>query len=338
VDPRPAPFLCEPLWWRYGAVAEISDRVVVVGDDAASAGQLARLLERAPRSGPVSAELHAPEPLEQHVQNVKRALESIRAGELYQVNLARRQGLRVRGHALDLLAQLCTRSPAPYAAALSMPEFAVVSTSPELFLRLHPDGTLETAPIKGTRPRGRDAAEDAALKADLESDPKERAELTMILDVERNDLGRIAEPGSVRLSEPPCVRTYGSVHHRVATLSARLERGMTRAAVIDAMLPSGSVTGAPKIAAMELIAELESARRGLYTGAFGILSHDGGLNLAMAIRTLCVRDEEGEYFAGGGIVADSDPLREYEETRWKAVQLASLLAGAPPPAPLTKQG
>jgi anthranilate/para-aminobenzoate synthase component I len=161
--------------------------------------------------------------------------------------------------------------------------------------------------------------------AALDADPKERAELAMVIDVERNDLGRIAVPGSVELIGRPRVITRGTVHHREATLRARLRPGLGRADLVRAMLPSGSVTGAPKVRAMEVIAALEAERRGLYTGALGAVFGDGTLRLSMAIRTLTVRDGEGHYFAGGGIVADSDPVRELEETRWKALQLGVAL-------------
>lgn len=328
-DPRPSPWLCEATWWRYRAVAEFRERVVVVGDDAASVAELCALLERPAPASSVRAELGPAEPRELHVARVERALAYIAQGELYQVNLARRQPLRLEGHAVDVLRQLSRRAPAPYAVAFCTPDADVIGTSPELFLSLGPGGRLATAPIKGTRPRGQDDAEDARLIAALDADPKERAELTMIIDVERNDLGRIAEPGSVKVVDGPRVSTYGSVHHRWAKLEARLAPGISRLAVLEAMLPSGSVTGAPKVRAMEVIAELEADRRGLYTGAYGYVSHAGGLELGMAIRTLCRRGVDAEYFAGGGIVADSDPLREYEETRWKALQLAALLDGPP---------
>jgi anthranilate/para-aminobenzoate synthase component I len=147
----------------------------------------------------------------------------------------------------------------------------------------------------------------------------------MVIDVERNDLGRLAVPGSVRLSSPPHVESHPTVHHRVATVEARLTPAFTRADLLEAMLPSGSVTGAPKVRAMELIAELEPFRRGLYTGAFGTIRNDGSLELGMAIRTLTVVDGIGEYFSGGGIVADSVPERELEETLWKAAQLLPLV-------------
>jgi anthranilate/para-aminobenzoate synthase component I len=155
----------------------------------------------------------------------------------------------------------------------------------------------------------------------LEASEKERAELTMVLDVERNDLGRIAAPGSVRMVEPPRVTTHPTLHHRSATLEAQLLPGTTLSRVLEALLPSGSVTGAPKRRAMEVISCLEPHRRGLYTGAFGMVAHDGGVTLAMAIRTLTVRNETGHYFSGGGIVADSDPDAEVLETDWKALQL-----------------
>ena len=290
-DARPAPWLRDAQWWRYSAVVEIRERVVVVGDDAASVAELAALLERPARRSVLYARLGAAEARELHVARVARALEYIAAGELYQVNLARRQLLELEGHAIDVLARLSSRAPAPYAIALCTPHADVIGTSPELCLRLVPGGQLVTAPIKGTRPRGRDGADDARLIAALDSDPKERAELTMIIDVERNDLGRVAEAGSVRLTEGPRVSTYGSVHHRWP----KLERGCRRrftAAGAGAMLPSGSVTGAPKVAAMEVIAELEAHRRGLYTGAYGFVSHAGGLELGMAIRTLCRRGTE----------------------------------------------
>jgi anthranilate/para-aminobenzoate synthase component I len=148
----------------------------------------------------------------------------------------------------------------------------------------------------------------------------------MIVDVERHDLGRVAEVGSVRLLAGPLVTTQRSVHHRVAVLGARVRAGVTREEVLASMVPSGSVTGAPKVRAMEVIAALEPQRRGLYTGGIGLVTHDGGAVLAMAIRTAVMCGREGEYWTGGGIVADSDPAREVEETRWKALQLLGAAA------------
>ncbi|MCA9596239.1 MAG: anthranilate synthase component I family protein [Myxococcales bacterium] len=322
-DPRPAPHVSSVRWCRYGAMAEIDDRGVrVVGDDAASVARLAAALDGPPRAVASHIDLLGPtEPARRHEERIRAALELIAKGELYQVNLARRFRFRVQGHPLGQLERMSRRARAPYAAWLRLGELDVVSTTPELLLRLSPDRRLLTSPIKGTRPRGADAQRDRALAVELEGDPKERAELAMIIDVERNDLGRVAVSGSVRLLGPPRVVTHPSVHHRVAHVSARLRPELGRRELLEAMLPSGSVTGAPKIRAMDAIRALEAERRGLYTGGFGVVRHDGGMELGMAIRTLTVVDGEGHYFAGGGIVADSDPAREVEETLWKSVQL-----------------
>lgn len=332
VDPRPAPHVTRPLWQRYAAVVRVADRVEVIGDEPRAVRELSQrvLSGLSARAGTLAVELTAVEPPALHVERIERALSLIAAGELYQVNLARRFELAVTGHPLDLLCALSRRAAAPYAALLRLSGVDVVSTSPELFLALEPDRRVLTAPIKGTRPRGRTPAEDAALCRELDADPKERAELAMILDVERNDLGRVARTGSVELLEPPHVHTHPSVHHRVALLGAELAPGLGRGELLRAMLPSGSVTGAPKVRAMEVIAGLEPHRRGLYTGAFGALQYDGGLTLGMAIRTLTLENGVGHYFAGGGIVADSDPEREVEETLWKALQVTAIDASATP--------
>jgi anthranilate/para-aminobenzoate synthase component I len=228
-------------------------------------------------------------------------------------------------------------APSPFGACLDLGEgLSVLSTTPELLLRAESNqeqtaaipesfSTLFTLPIKGTRPRGTDAFSDRDLAVELDKDPKECAELAMIMDVERNDLGRIAEVGSVRIVQPPHVVTHRTVHHRQALLTARVREGLSREDVLRSMLPSGSVTGAPKVRAMEVIAQLEARRRGLYTGAIGVVGHDGGMTLAMAIRTLVLDERQGEYWTGGGIVADSDPARELAETRWKALQLERVL-------------
>ena len=342
-------------------VDHLEGRVLAVGRTRAAIEALVEPLREGRREAPapsqVRLEVCDDDAPERHLERVRAAKDLIARGDLYQVNLARRLRLALReGDPLALYQRLARAAPTPLGAMLTLdPGLAVVSTSPELFLLsgragakegaappTRPSGgatperekerererergeggeVLFTAPIKGTRPRGGDAAADAALVRELEADPKERAELTMIVDVERNDLGRVAQPGTVRLLGPPRVVTHRTVHHRVAWLSARSRPGVTREAALAAMLPSGSVTGAPKVRAMEVIAALEPRRRGLYTGAFGCVSHGGRLTLAMAIRTAVLLGREGEYFTGGGIVADSDPARELEETRWKAAQL-----------------
>jgi para-aminobenzoate synthetase component 1 len=183
-----------------------------------------------------------------------------------------------------------------------------------------------TRPIKGTRPRSADPRKDARLRGELDTSEKERAELAMIIDIERNDLGRLAVAGSVKLVEAPHVVSHPTVHHREAAIAAQLRPGVSRSELITTMMPSGSVTGAPKIAAMELIAELEATRRGLYTGALGYISRSGRLRLSMAIRVLTMSGGQAHYYTGGGIVADSDPAQELEETIWKAEQLRALVA------------
>ena len=335
-DLRPPAPATDPVWLRYPAVVCVDHEtglVMAAGPDERAVARLAAALRAGdPAPGPtLSVEAGDDEPAALHAERIAAARELILRGDLYQVNLARRLWIRlVEGDPLALYARLAARAPAAFGACLwPSPDLAVVSTSPELLLRAETRGisgsfgTLFTAPIKGTRPRGRGATEDRALVRELDGDPKERAELTMIVDVERNDLGRVAETGSVRVIAGPEVVTHRTVHHRAALLTARARDDATRAEVLASMVPSGSVTGAPKVRAMEIIAELEASRRGLYTGGLGFVAHDGSVTLAMAIRTAVLTGREGEYWTGGGIVADSEPLREVEETRWKAVQLVA---------------
>lgn len=329
-DARPEPEIVEPLWCRYPAVIKINNKIQVFGDEPQVVAELEKRLlsglRHPPRRSPCRVSLRVPpEAGAAHRARIQRALELIQAGDIYQVNLARRFELAVEGQAHDLLEALVGQTPPPHALALDWSELGVAMASPELFLGLEPGGRAFTRPIKGTRPRVGDPARDRELIQSLDSDPKERAELAMVIDVERNDLGRLAVPGSVRLVAPPAVETHASVHHRAATVEAMLLPEVTREALLLALLPSGSVTGAPKIRAMEVIRDLEPARRGLYTGAAGFLRQDGGLELGMAIRTVVYRGGRGAYYAGGGIVADSDPEREVEETLWKARALIDLV-------------
>lgn len=311
-----------PVFRRYDAALVLDgDRVELVGLPAA-VDQLARALaEPAPLGGTAARLLRVP-PAEEHAAHIRTALARIAAGDVYQVNLARRFEVAVEGDPLALFARLHGAAPTDLGAYLAFEGTPfVLSTSPELFLRALPDGHVETHPIKGTRPRGATPDADAALAAELDHDPKERAELAMVVDLERNDLGRVAEPGTVRLAVPPRVVTHPTLHHREAVVAAKLRAGVSWADLVAATFPSGSITGTPKVSAMELIAELEPVRRGLYTGAIGYVGWDGRLVLSMAIRTLTIDGGVGHYHAGGGIVADSVPEREVEETEVKAVQL-----------------
>jgi anthranilate/para-aminobenzoate synthase component I len=321
-----APALVQtPLWFRYPALVRIGREVDVVGESAAAVRDLSRGLLSPPQASDVELDFAAaPEPETQHLERIRRALAAIARGEIYEVNLARRFELRVRGAPWDLLERIETAGSLPHAFLLESEEVSVTAASPELCLRLDAEGRVQTSPIKGTRPRHADPAEDRRLAEELERDLKERAELTMIIDVERNDLGRIAELGTVRVSTPPHVLSLPGIHHRLATVEAQVSAQVSRLELFSAMLPSGSVTGAPKRRAMQLIAELEPNRRGLYTGVVGFVRQDGGLELKMAIRTLCARAGVGHYHSGGGIVADSSPEREVEETLWKAERIIAL--------------
>ncbi len=332
-DARPAPSVTEPMWLRYDAVLRVdrpSGRVVIEADDASAAARLLDRLRAAPVPAPspfVVEDVAFDDRDEDHAARVEAALRFIRLGEVYQVNVARKIAFRLRGDPLELFLRLFSRAPAPYGFFLRDHGLAICGSSPELALEVRGD-RLRTLPIKGTRPRGADAPKDRELARELDADPKERAELTMAVDLHRNDLGRVARPGTVRVQGAPRVVSGRTVHSRVAGVFARRREDASLADVVRAVIPCGSVTGAPKIRAMEIISELETRRRGLYTGAMGYVGRDGSLVLAMAIRTAVVTAAGvGEYFAGGGIVAGSDPRRETEETRWKAAQLLELGRG-----------
>jgi para-aminobenzoate synthetase component 1 len=340
-ETRAAPLVVEPLWLRYDAVVRVDHRsgvVAIEADDARAASRLERALRAGmgARSGDAELTPLPPEELEhRHVDRVREVLRFIARGDVYQVNLARRLSYGLRGDPLAIFERMFAAAPSPYALYLDLGDAVVCATSPELALELRGD-RLRTSPIKGTRPRGADAASDTLLARELDRDAKERAELTMAIDLHRNDLGRVAVPGSVRTLGAPRVVAGRTVHSRVAEIVARKAAAATADDVVRAMLPCGSVTGAPKIRAMEIIASLEPWRRGLYTGMLGHVTRDGALVLAMAIRTLEIdpRLRRAVYFTGGGIVADSDPARELEETRWKAAHLLhhSMVPFGPSPA------
>lgn len=261
-----------------------------------------------------------------YYQAVGRALDYIRAGHIYQVNLSQRFYAPWGGGAEFLYRRLRANNPAPFAAFIDAGDFQLVSASPERFLLYDPaTRRIETRPIKGTRPRGGTPAEDERLKAELLASEKDAAELVMIVDLERNDLGRVSEYGSVGVPDLRRVEAYPTVWHTVATVEGRLREGLTRADLLRATFPGGSITGAPKIRAMQIIEELEGLRRHVYCGAIGYLGFDGGLDLNIAIRTITLKDGLAYFHAGGGIVADSRPETEYDETLHKACALAGAL-------------
>ena len=254
-------------------------------------------------------------------QRFERTLEYIRAGDTYQVNLSRawRIRLRQRVPAISLYERLRLANPAPFAGLMTLDaERAIISASPERLVCVHHGGHVSTRPIAGTYPRSADLQEDQALARALVVNPKERAEHVMLVDLERNDLGRICRAGSVRADESLVVESYAHVHHIVSNVSGELSAGVTPGQVIRALFPGGTITGCPKLRTMQIIAELEGAARGAYTGSMGYINRDGSLDLNILIRTLMQDGDTLVLRAGGGIVADSDPARELQETRAKA--------------------
>ncbi len=262
----------------------------------------------------------------EYLSAVRRTLDYIAAGDIFQANLSHRFVATGEFAPIDLYDRLRSASPAPYAAYLAWDDCAILGSSPELFYRTAGDAIL-TRPIKGTRPRSLDPDEDAALAAELVASAKDRAELTMIIDLERNDLGRVCRYGSVRVAEPWRVESHAHVHHLVASVEGRLRADVGPVDVIRAVFPGGSITGAPKIRAMEVIDELEPTRRSVYTGAVGYLGRGGRSAFNIAIRTILVEGDRASYQVGGGIVADSEPEAEYQETLHKARGMCRALEG-----------
>ncbi|MBI2919724.1 MAG: aminodeoxychorismate synthase component I [Planctomycetes bacterium] len=271
----------------------------------------------APAPGPVRATSLSPNMTRAaFVRAVARAVRYVRAGDIFQVNLSRRFAARFEGAPADLWARLAAASPAPFAAWLDLGGRHVMSSSPERFLRVE-GRRVETRPIKGTRPRGRTRAEDARLRRELRESDKDRAELAMIVDLERNDLGRVCRVGSVRVEEARVLEAFPQVHHGIATVAGELRADVDAVDLLRATFPGGSITGAPKVRAMEIIEELEPTRRSVYTGAIGWIARDG-MDLSIAIRTILLEGEIATWQVGAGILAESDPEAEERETRAKA--------------------
>ena len=256
-----------------------------------------------------------------YMQGVQRILEYIAAGDIYQANLT----LQMRAHTPlappAVYRRLRERTAAPFSAYLNLGAAALLSASPERFLHCSAAGAVETRPIKGTRPRGRTPAEDRALAAELLASEKERAENLMITDLLRNDIGQVCAIGSVQVPALWQVESFPTVHHLVSTVTGQLAAGQTAWDLLRACWPGGSITGAPKRRAMEIIAELEPVRRGAYCGAIGYWSFDGAMDTSIVIRTLVQRDGLVGWGVGCGIVADSDPAAEYAEALLKAAAL-----------------
>jgi len=255
---------------------------------------------------------------------IGRIHDYIRAGDVYQINFAQRFSARLTADPLVLFARLTRRHPMPLSAYFDAGSFQILSNTPELFLDRQ--GTrIRTRPIKGTRRRGQTPEEDLRLRTELLNDPKERAEHTMIVDLERNDLGRICRPGTVQVRDFTRIQSYPTLHHMVSTVEGELESDLSVADLIRATFPGGSITGAPKIRAMEIIDALEPNARGVYTGALGIIDAAGDMHLSLAIRTAITTAGIVHYGSGGGIVADSDADAEYAESLLKAQAILKAL-------------
>ncbi|MBI1911233.1 MAG: aminodeoxychorismate synthase component I [Deltaproteobacteria bacterium] len=261
---------------------------------------------------------------EEFIDSVKKAKEYISSGDIYQINLSHRLSIPWEGDAFALYSCLVKTHPMPFSSFMDFGEFQVISNSPERLLKIT-DGTAETSPIKGTRPRGSTPDEDARLIDELKASRKERAEHVMIVDLERNDLGRISVPGSVEVTGFEAIETYKALHHMISTVKGRLKKGIDTPTALKEIFPGGSITGAPKFRAMEIIDELEKSARGIYTGGIGWIDFNGDADISMAIRTAVHKDGKLFLNVGGGIVADSIPEEEYEETILKAKDFMDVL-------------
>lgn len=260
---------------------------------------------------------------------VDRAMDYISAGDVFQVNLSQRFTTALTEHPSQIYDRLRRQSPAVYGAYLDHLDYALICNSPELFLRVEsPDSTgrrrVTTRPIKGTR------SYLPGMADELRDSAKDQAELNMIVDLERNDLGRVCEIGSVAVTQPRAIEQHPSIYHGVATVEGMLRADVGLVELLRATFPGGSITGAPKIRAMEIIDELEPTRRGPYCGAIGYIAADGRMEFNVAIRTMIVRDGLVHLSVGGGIVADSDPIAEYDETLVKARAMFAALGFADP--------
>ncbi len=289
-------------------------------------------LERAQRAEPRPlpvADVQEDGPQE-FLAGVRRIGDYIRAGDVFQVNLSREWHARLAGPvaAVDIYRRLRACNPAPFAGLMTLAGGrAVISSSPERLAQVHA-GRLRTRPIAGTYPRSADPVLDRGLSQELLAHPKERAEHIMLIDLERNDLGRVCRSGSVRVPELMVLESYRHVHHIVSEVTGELRAGVTPAQVLRAVFPGGTITGCPKVRCMQIIAELERAPRGAYTGSMGYINHDGSMDLNILIRTLVQDGNEIRLRAGAGIVADSVPERELSETRAKAKGLLAALGAA----------
>ena len=344
LPPPPLPWQAFALRTQVTLVHELESGYVYAsaeeGAEEALAGVVADALAAAAADDPApdeALEIAAvrEEAPQAYLERVRRAKEHVARGDIYQANLSRpwdvelgTAGPAAAGTAAVLYRRLCAANPAPFAALAQWRGMAILSSSPERLLRVA-GRRVDTRPIAGTRPRSGRAALELREKAALAAHPKERAEHIMLIDLERNDLGRVCEAGSVRVDELMTIESYTHVHHIVSNVSGVLRAEVTPIGALRAVFPGGTITGCPKFRCMQLIAELEGEGRGAYTGSLGYLTPTGQLDLNILIRTMTLAGKRLTLRAGAGIVADSDPQRELEETRAKARGLLVALGGTP---------
>ncbi|HXW73537.1 MAG TPA: aminodeoxychorismate synthase component I [Steroidobacteraceae bacterium] len=318
-------------------------RVYVVAEEGAeeACGRLVEDATAAARAASTPSGLRIEQVREEdpaeYLERVQRAKEYIGAGDIYQANLSRPWEARLSGvngamrgersAAAVLYERLCAANPAPFAALAQWRDVAILSSSPERLVRVA-GRRVDTRPIAGTRPRSRRPGKDLREMNALAAHPKERAEHIMLIDLERNDLGRVCEAGTVEVDELMTIESYQHVHHIVSNVSGTLRGDVTPIGAVRAVFPGGTITGCPKFRCMQIIAELERSGRGAYTGSLGYLTRDGRLDLNILIRTMTLSGHDLSFRAGAGIVADSEPLRELEETRAKARGLLAALGAA----------
>jgi len=265
---------------------------------------------------------------EEYKKAVNKVREYIAAGDVFQVNLSQRFEADLKIPPYELYKRLRTVNPAPFASYLNFPGVTIVSASPERFLKVQND-LVETRPIKGTRPRGRDSVEDERLAHELIHSTKDRAENVMIVDLERNDLGRVCHYGTVKVTELAILETFPTVFHLTSTVMGRLRRGKSSIDLLKATFPGGSITGAPKVRAMEIIDEIEPTKRSVYTGSIGYLGFNEDMDINIVIRTFLIKEGKVYFQVGGAIIYDSDPEAEYVETLDKARALIRALQLTP---------
>lgn len=262
----------------------------------------------------------------EYVKSVEKVQNYIKQGDIYQANLTQRFSGKTNISSYELYKRLRSISPAPFAAFLNFEKYQILSNSPERFIKCI-DGNIETRPIKGTRPRGKTKEEDIRLQNELRNSEKDKAELLMIVDLERNDIGKVSTIGTVKVPELFVIEPYANVSHLVATVTGKLKDELDSIDVIKATFPGGSITGAPKIRAMEIIDELEPTQRNVYTGSIGYIGFNGDMDLNIGIRTIIKNDEDVYFQVGGGITWDSNPEEEYQETLDKAQSIMKALRG-----------